>query len=60
MVSRHAQRRRAHNAELIKKMRRGENLEAYDAESTWYPLRPIIKKDKAAIRMLTSKKVSND
>lgn len=44
-----AERRRAENAEIIRKMRAGESLAMVDTRATWWPPRPKIEKDKALI-----------
>lgn len=44
--------RRQHNQELIRRMRNGESLTAFDSKASWYPPRPIIEKDKVAIEKL--------
>ncbi len=38
-------RRAAHNDQLIDRMRRGDSLWAFDSQSSWFPPRPLIKKD---------------
>jgi hypothetical protein len=37
--------RRQHNADLIRRMRSGDSLTSFDSKASWYPPRPIIKKD---------------
>lgn len=37
--------RRQHNLDLMRRMRGGESLNAYDSKASWYPPRPVIKKD---------------
>ena len=56
MISKHALRRRAHNDEILKKMRSGESLATIDMEASWFPPRPVIEKDSTAIRMLCASK----
>ncbi len=48
--------RKKHNADLLSRMRDGENLQSYSAQASWYPPRPILKKDSAAIAELYGKK----
>ena len=48
-------RRTAHNDQLIDRMRRGDSLWAFDSQSSWFPPRPIIKKDAQMINMLYKK-----
>ena len=44
--------RRQHNTDLIRRMRNGESLYSFDSTSSWFPPRPIISKDKQAIKQL--------
>jgi len=37
--------RRQHNSELIRRMRNGDSLNAIDSRASWFPPRPILKKD---------------
>lgn len=37
--------RSKHNSDLIRRMRNGEQLNAVDSKASWYPPRPVIKKD---------------
>ena len=37
--------RKQHNADLIRRMRNGEPLNTIDSKASWYPPRPLIKKD---------------
>lgn len=53
-------RRRAHNDQLIDRMRRGDSLWAFDSQSSWFPPRPIIKKDEKSIKTLYEKDVKNE
>lgn len=36
--------RKAHNDDLINRMRRGESMSLCKASDTWFPPRPVIKK----------------
>lgn len=47
-----ALRRRLHNRKILKKMERGESLSTFNNQSSWFPPRPIIKKDKKAVDKL--------
>jgi hypothetical protein len=38
-------KRKRENKDLIERMKRGENLSRIPPEATWYPPRPLIKKD---------------
>lgn len=40
------------NRNLIQRMKDGEELNQFDAQASWFPPRPIIKKDKNAISKL--------
>ncbi len=44
--------RKKHNQELIRRMRNGDNLKSFDNYASWYPPRPVIKKDISAIAKL--------
>lgn len=46
------ERRREHNRDLIRRMRNGDSLKTVDSRASWFPPRPIIKKDPDAIRKL--------
>lgn len=56
------ERRAKENKALIEKMRRGESLKTVNISSTWFPPRPIIKKNKDAINKLykLEKDINND
>ena len=44
--------RKKHNGDLIKRMHEGDSLKSFDSQSSWFPQRPIIKKDLKAIAKL--------
>lgn len=44
--------RKKRNKDLLKRMQDGDPLQTHDAYSSWYPPRPVIKKDKDAISKL--------
>ena len=46
------QRRRDHNADLVRRMKDGEALTSFDSTSSWFPPRPIVQKDQRAIDRL--------
>jgi hypothetical protein len=46
------ERRKKRNEELIDRMRAGESLHLYKASDTFFPPRPLIKKDKKLIKIL--------
>lgn len=48
--------KRVGNEEIIKKMKNGEDLATCNLQDTWFPPRPIIKKDKTALGFLPKKK----
>jgi len=41
--------RRQHNLDLMRRMRSGESLNAYDSKASWFPPRPVIKKDEKEV-----------
>jgi hypothetical protein len=41
--------RRQHNLDLMRRMRGGESLNAYDSKASWFPPRPVIKKDEKEV-----------
>jgi hypothetical protein len=47
---------KTHNKDLIERMKKGESLLKYDTGASWYPVRPVIKKDVNAIKKLYDKK----
>ena len=47
-----ALKRKQHNRKILKKMAKGESLSTFNSQSSWFPPRPIIKKDKTAIKKL--------
>lgn len=47
-----ALRRRLHNRKILKKMEKGENLNVFSPQSSWFPPRPVIKKNKKAVNEL--------
>jgi hypothetical protein len=44
--------RQKRNQEVLEKMKSGESLMKYDSSASWFPPRPIIKKDRKAIEVL--------
>ena len=44
--------RKMHNQDLIRRMRAGEPLNSVDSKASWYPPRPLIKKDKVEMDRL--------
>jgi hypothetical protein len=51
-------RRQEHNRQLLEKMVSGEPLRAFDSQASWFPPRPVIKKDPKAIEKLYGSAVS--
>ena len=51
--------REKHNQDLLERMKSGENLQRYSSQASWFPPRPIIKKDNGAIEMLYGVKRSS-
>ncbi len=47
--------RKKRNQELIKRMREGDALRTVDSFSSWFPPRPIVKKDAEALAKLYPK-----
>jgi len=48
--------RKERNKDLIKRMKKGETLSSFSSESSWFPPRPTIQKDKKAMDKLYNKK----
>ena len=44
--------RRQHNHDLIRRMRGGDPLNAFDSKASWFPPRPVIKKDQVLVERL--------
>ena len=44
--------RRERNLDLVRRMRRGEDLMLSRTEDTFFPIRPVIKKDREALAKL--------
>ena len=44
--------RKKRNSEIIKRMNAGDSLQRFDSHASWFPQRPIIKKDPKAIKQL--------
>lgn len=44
--------RKQRNADLLRRMRSGEPLTSFDSRASWFPPRPIIKKDAREIERL--------
>lgn len=45
-----------HNQEILDRMKSGDTLQRYTAQASWFPPRPVIKKDTKAIEILYGKK----
>jgi hypothetical protein len=54
------ERRKQENKDLVERMRRGDVLEKCKGSDTWFPVRPIIKKDEKEIERLYGKKKDNN
>ena len=52
--------REKHNEDILERMKSGESLQRYSAQDSWYPPRPVIKKDRNAISMIYKKCESTD
>jgi len=48
--------RRIHNNRILDSWKNGESLTVIKAQSTWFPPRPIIKKDKRALDVVMKPK----
>ena len=44
--------KKKHNEDLINRMKQGESLQSQSASDSWFPPRPVIKKNSAALREL--------
>ena len=44
--------RKQHNSDIIKRLRNGEPLKSFDSQSSWFPPRPVIGKDKRLLSKL--------
>ena len=44
--------RKKHNADILQRMKEGDTLQSYDSHDSWYPPRPIIKKDEKVLAKL--------
>ena len=51
--------RNKRNQDLIRRMNEGEVLCSFDSKDSWFPPRPIIKKDKKALKRLYEKTGKN-
>ena len=48
--------RKKHNGDLIKRMNDGDSLKSFDSMSSWFPPRPVIKKDVKVMAKLYKEK----
>jgi hypothetical protein len=44
--------RKERNADLIQRMRNGDQLSSFNSYSSWFPPRPIIEKDRRSVERL--------
>jgi len=51
---------KAHNRDLIRRMRNGDSLTSFDSTSSWYPPRPVIEKDEKALAELYGSTAMHD
>lgn len=42
-------RRKKNNQDIVKRMREGDSLTSFNSVGSWFPPRPVIKKDKNAM-----------
>ena len=47
--------REQRNLDLVRRMRRGESLSSFDRSLSWFPPRPIIKKNQKDLSKLSKK-----
>jgi hypothetical protein len=52
-----ADRRKQENAELVARMKAGDDLSAFNPEESWFPVRPKIKKDLREIQRIHGRMV---
>ena len=52
--------RKAENDSIIERFKRGEGLSRISSSATWFPPRPIIKKDPKALEFVFSKNKEDD
>ena len=45
--------RKKRNESILKRVFRGESIALYSVQDTWWPTRPVIKKDKNALNFST-------
>ena len=46
--------RKKHNTDLLRRMQTGDSLVSFDNSASWFPPRPLVRKDKEAIKRLYS------
>jgi hypothetical protein len=46
------QKRRLRNQEILTRMQQGESLNCFDSYTSWFPPRPIVKKDRTGMNKL--------
>ena len=51
--------RKRHNSNIIERMLKGRSLQSFDSMSSWFPPRPVIKKDNKAVSKLYTKLPGN-
>jgi len=56
MKSKDKEERQKRNKDIVERMRNGDQLSSFKAESSWFPPRSIIKKDEKALQFLYDKK----
>ncbi len=50
------QKRRLHNKDVLMRMKKGEPFSRFDSYTSWFPPRPIVKKDQSGMRKLYGRK----
>ena len=49
--------RKSRNQEILERMKQGDPLNSFDSMGSWFPPRPVIEKDKDAVKSLYGKSV---
>lgn len=52
--------RKERNEDVLDRLKKGDSLSSFDSYASWYPPRPIIKKDSKALGKLYGSRTNND
>jgi hypothetical protein len=52
--------RKERNEDVLDRLKKGDSLSSFDSYASWYPPRPIIKKDPKALGKLYGSRTNND